>query len=241
MYKILHIENSTFLHEIAKEIITKKGFEYICCDTYTEALIILNEIDIDLILTATNISGMKVNDFIEEVKYKNEALPICIVTSNDNSKLLFDVGADNYISKNNLIYELESYIDNTFISLSNNDIFNDKKIAILDDNALSRLEIKDILQKYNKKNIYSFKSGIELFNSNKIFDIYLVDIVLKDESGLNVIKKIKSLNENSIIIAITASYNQNILSEALDLGADDIINKPINEKLLISKINARLR
>ncbi|VYU66901.1 response regulator [Clostridium tertium] len=241
MYKILHIENSNFLHSIVKEVVTKKGFEYISCDTYTEALIILDEIEIDLILTATNIIGMNINDFIEEVKLKNETLPICIVSSNDNSKILFDAGANNYISKTDLISELESYIDNTFIFEKNNITFNDKKIAIIDDNVLSILQIKDILQKYNSKNIYSFKSGIELFKSNKIFDIYLVDIILKDESGLNIIKKIRNLNPSSIIIGITALSNENTLSEVLDYGADDIVNKPVNEKLLISKIKARLR
>ena len=128
-----------------------------------------------------------------------------------------------------------------FISPLKGNILNDRQVAIIDDNVLSRLEVKNILQKYHSKNIYSFNNGCELFKANKTFDIYLVDIVLKNESGLNLIKKIKSLNKDSIIIAITALYNQDVLSEALDFGADDIINKPINEKLLISKINARLR
>lgn len=241
MYTILHIEISTFLQNIVKEVVTKKGFDYISCDTYTEALILLNEIEIDLILTATNITGMSINDFIEEVKHKNETLEVCIVSSNENSKILFDAGANNYISKTDLVSELESYIDNKFIHKPNNVSFNDKKIAIVDDNTLSLLEIKDILQKYNSKNMYSFKSGTELFKSNKMFDIYLVDIILKDESGLNVIKKIRNLNPNSIIIGITALSNQNVLSEVLDYGADDVVNKPVNEKLLISKIKARLR
>ena len=241
MYKILHIENSTFLHSIVKEVVTKKNFEYISCDTYTEALIILNETEIDLILTATNIKGMNINDFIEEVKHINETLPICIISSNDNSKIFFDAGANNYISKTNLVSELESYINNASIYQQNNVLFDDKKIAIIDDNTLSLLEIKDILQKYISKNMYSFKSGTELFKSNKIFDIYLVDIILKDESGLNIIKKIRNLNPSSIIIGITALSNENTLSEVLDYGADDIVNKPVNEKLLISKIKARLR
>lgn len=241
MYKILHIENSYFLHDVVKEIVNRKGFEYISCDTYTEALIILNEIKVDLILTATNILGMTINDFIKEVKFEDKNLPICIVTSNDNSKMLFDVGATNYISKNNLVTELENYIDNTFLSKANNILFIDKKIAVIDDSALSRLEVKDILQKYNIKNTSYFKSGFELFASTKTFDIFLVDMILKDEYGVNIIKKIRSLYADSIIIAVTALYNQNILSEVLDYGADDIVNKPINEKLLISKLNARLR
>lgn len=241
MYKILHIENSYFLHDVVKEIVNRKGIEYISCDTYTEALIILNEIKVDLILTATNILGMTINDFIKEVKFEDKNLPICIVTSNDNSKMLFDVGATNYISKNNLVSELENYIDTTFLSKTNNILFIHKKIAVIDDSALSRLEVKDILQKYNIKNTSYFKSGVELFASTKTFDIFLVDMILKDEYGVNIIKKIRGLYPDSIIIAITALYNQNILSEVLDYGADDIVNKPINEKLLISKLNARLR
>lgn len=241
MVRILHIENSNFLHDIANDVINKKGFEYLSCNTYTEALIILREIKVDLILTATNIIGMTINDFIKEVKYENSDLPICIVTSNDNSKILFDIGANNYISKNNLVSELENYLDNMFFSKVGNTLFHDKSIAVIDDNALSRLEIKNIFQNYDFKNVSYFKSGTELFNLNKIFDIYLIDMILKDEYGINIIKKIRKSNNNSIIIAITALDNQNILSEVLDFGADDIINKPINEKLLISKINARLR
>ena len=66
-------------------------------------------------------------------------------------------------------------------------------------------------------------------------------MILKDEYGTNIITKVREENKNAIIISMTALDNQETLAEVLDYGADDVVNKPLNEKFLISKLKARVR
>ena len=97
------------------------------------------------------------------------------------------------------------------------------------------------MQNYNIEDIEYYEGGNELFKSNKKYDIYLIDMILKDEYGSNIIRRVREENEKAIIIAMTALDNQETLAEVLDYGADDVVNKPLNGKFLISKLKARIR
>lgn len=67
-----------------------------------------------------------------------------------------------------------------------------------------------------------------------------VDVYLeKGEIGLELIPGIKELYPNAVIIAITAGEDPNIISEALSMGADDFIQKPIRPEELRARMTAR--
>ncbi|WP_010294943.1 response regulator [Clostridium senegalense] len=113
--------------------------------------------------------------------------------------------------------------------------------AIVDDNSLEKMIEKDILNKYGINNVEYFNSGKELFESGKKYDLYLIDIVLQNEFGKDLIQKIRNNNRKAIIIAVTSLTNSKILSSILNSGADDIIGKPIDENLFISKLKTNIR
>lgn len=75
----------------------------------------------------------------------------------------------------------------------------------------------------------------------KKYDIYLIDIILKNEFGKDIIRKIRRSNIDSSIIAVTALDNNKALSKILDCGADDFITKPIDEELFIAKLKSNVR
>lgn len=241
MYTILHVESSKFVHDMVRDVIKEKGCVYLETDSYNEALMVLEENDVDLILTSTKALGMDVHDFIKEVKYQYKGVPICIVTASSNVKPLIDAGANNYIPKNDLINELQRYIDEKVKVHLQADILQDKSIAIIDDSPLARLQVKEMLQGYDIEDVSYFEGGSDLFKANRNFDIYLIDMILKDEYGTNIITKVREENSSAKIIAMTALDNPDTLAEVLDYGADDIVNKPLSEKFLISKLKARVR
>lgn len=75
------------------------------------------------------------------------------------------------------------------------------------------------------------REGIEKFESGRP-DLVILDIRLPDISGIEVLKKIKKINEKTFVIMITAFHDMQTTIEAMKYGAFDYIHKPINIKEL---------
>lgn len=74
--------------------------------------------------------------------------------------------------------------------------------------------------------------GLEEFEKEK-FDIVVTDIRMPHMDGISMIKKIKEINEEQIIIVTSAHDDSSYLMELIDLGVDGFILKPLElEKLL---------
>lgn len=72
-------------------------------------------------------------------------------------------------------------------------------------------------------------------------ELVLLDIELPDIDGRSLCQRIKSEFPESRIIMITGHSASSDVAEGLNLGADDYLPKPIDEKELIARINARFR
>ncbi len=74
-------------------------------------------------------------------------------------------------------------------------------------------------------------------------DLVLLDIMLPDEDGLDVIKKLRSnLSTREIpVIMVTAKSSEIDKVKGLDAGADDYMTKPFGVMELISRVKALLR
>lgn len=74
-------------------------------------------------------------------------------------------------------------------------------------------------------------------------DLILLDIMLPDEDGVSVLKKLKSRpdTENIPVIMMTAKSSEYDKVLGLDSGADDYITKPFGVMELISRVKAVIR
>jgi len=90
-----------------------------------------------------------------------------------------------------------------------------------------------------------FEEGNTLFKQLKkdMPDIILLDIMLPEEDGISILKKIRSSEKlKSIpVIMLTAKGSEFDKVKGLNSGADDYITKPFGVMELISRINAVLR
>lgn len=90
-----------------------------------------------------------------------------------------------------------------------------------------------------------FETGNELLEAvrEKKPDLILLDIMMPDEDGLSVLKKLKSSRETDEIPVIleTARSTEFDTVTGLDLGADDYLSKPYGMMEMISRIRAVLR
>lgn len=76
----------------------------------------------------------------------------------------------------------------------------------------------------------------------KIFpDLVMLDIMLPEEDGLSILKKLRADNEDIPIIMLTAKDSEFDKVTGLDMGADDYIAKPFGMTELVSRVRALLR
>lgn len=93
--------------------------------------------------------------------------------------------------------------------------------------------------------VKSFENGKKFLEQFKLEtpDIVLLDLMLPDMSGSDIIKKIRSNQkyENVHIIVVSAKHMTMDKVENLDLGADDYIEKPFDLLELMSRVEAHAR
>ncbi|GAB4557506.1 MAG: sigma-54 dependent transcriptional regulator [Geothermobacteraceae bacterium] len=63
-------------------------------------------------------------------------------------------------------------------------------------------------------------------------DIVILDINLPDISGIEILRRIKQAESDTIVIMMTANGNADSLVEAFQLGADDYFGKPFNLQMV---------
>ncbi len=105
------------------------------------------------------------------------------------------------------------------------------------------------IQRYALKNsgfdVQEFSCGKELCGAleNNIPSLILLDIMLPEEDGLDILSKLRKNNATSRIpvIMVTAKSSELDKVKGLDLGADDYMTKPFGIMELISRVKALLR
>ncbi|CUS98426.1 sigma-54-dependent transcriptional regulator [Candidatus Chrysopegis kryptomonas] len=103
------------------------------------------------------------------------------------------------------------------------------KVMVIDDDELFNRSITQVL-KDSGYDVVSYLSGEEALKNlqDDQPDIILLDIFLKDENGLDVLKKIKAEDSLLPVLMITAYSDVTLAVQAIKLGADDFILKPLD-------------
>jgi diguanylate cyclase (GGDEF)-like protein len=115
-----------------------------------------------------------------------------------------------------------------------------KKLNLLyvEDDETVNMIFSSIFEKY-AKNIYSAfngEEGLELFKNNHI-DIVISDIQMPKMNGIEMAKEIRKINDTTSIIFTTAFGDSEYLKEAIEIGVDAYILKPIDKEKILKKLN----
>ena len=115
------------------------------------------------------------------------------------------------------------------------------KILVVDDEVSIREMIKKGLSQMGEFNVETAQNGVEAIEKieKEIFDLVLTDLKMPEMDGLELLKNIKGTRPEVMVILMTAYGSIETAVEAMKMGANDYITKPINfEDLLlhISKV-----
>ncbi|AFA48144.1 response regulator transcription factor [Acetobacterium woodii] len=118
-----------------------------------------------------------------------------------------------------------------------------KEILIIeDDKKISRIiELQLNHSGFKTVKAFSGREGIEAYNLNPAFALILLDIMLPEVSGYEVLKYIKTQNNHIPVILLTAKDDTSDVVTGFDLGADDYVTKPFNFDELLARIKANIR
>ncbi|MCZ6773899.1 MAG: response regulator [Proteobacteria bacterium] len=112
-------------------------------------------------------------------------------------------------------------------------------ILAVDDNRMNRLKLVRMLEKegYDVSQAEGGRKALTMLRAN-IFELVLLDILMPDVDGFQVLREMKqeaALRDIPVIV-VTAVEDMNSVNECLELGAVDYVAKPVDAKLLIDRV-----
>jgi two-component system cell cycle response regulator len=170
-------------------------------------------------------------------------LPVVILTANEGDyyeKQAFNLGAFDFLKKPFKQGQLLRYLLDYF-----NEELTEGTVLVIEDSTIQNETICQQLRLKNMQPI-SANNAVEAMRyllSGIDIDVILMDIFLPQYTGYDLISILKSDERFSFIpiVGLTAFKEKDILSEILNLGADDFIYKPYNINEFFSRVRANIR
>ena len=117
-------------------------------------------------------------------------------------------------------------------------------IYIVEDDRNIR-EIETIALKNSGYTVEAFELAKPFYRrlDERTPDLVLLDVMLPDEDGLDILKKLRSRGDTKRlpILMVTAKSTELDKVRGLDMGADDYLSKPFGVMELVSRVKALLR
>lgn len=172
--------------------------------------------------------------------------PISIIIISDQIDFLakthlYDLGIMTVMRKTGFSFgRLNKYLDTISQEIETIKTLSELNIAVIDDSRFSLEIIKAFFLKYNITKVAYYQNAADFMNQNFMYDLYLVDLVMPDYDGEDIIYNIREYNHNAIVILITTYGEGKAISHCLAIGADDFILKPLDFKLFMLRIHTCL-
>ncbi len=117
----------------------------------------------------------------------------------------------------------------------------DAKILIGDDSILARKQLKDVLTSLGATRFVEAVNGneaVEKFIAEKP-DLIFLDIIMPIKDGISAVREIIAEDAAAQIIIVSSVGTQHQLKAAIEAGAKDFVQKPINAEQIASIVSSR--
>jgi two-component system chemotaxis response regulator CheY len=118
-----------------------------------------------------------------------------------------------------------------------------KTILICDDSILARKQLMDTIKALNTDvNFLEGKNGqeaVDLYKEHKP-DLVFLDIVMPLKDGTTAVKEIMEFDSSAVIIIVSSVGTQLQLKSAIEAGAKDFVQKPIDAEQIQKLVSKQL-
>jgi two-component system, OmpR family, phosphate regulon response regulator OmpR len=116
------------------------------------------------------------------------------------------------------------------------------RILVVDDDT----RIRDLLRRYLTQEGFDVilaedGKALDRFLQRDAIDLIVLDLMMPGEDGLSICRRLRSANNRTPIIMLTAKSEDVDRIVGLEVGADDYLSKPFNPRELLARIHAVLR
>ncbi len=114
------------------------------------------------------------------------------------------------------------------------------QLLIVDDDPDFREELRDCLDDYTIIEAVNGADALAILKKPNAVDLVILDAVMPQLSGLEVLREIKRIKPDLAIIMLTGQSSKDIAIDALKGRADDYIEKPINVVRFLETVQSTL-
>lgn len=114
------------------------------------------------------------------------------------------------------------------------------KILLVDDDRELTSLLKELLEMegFDVLVAYDGEQALELLDDS--IDLLLLDVMMPKKNGIDTLKALRQTHQTPVIM-LTARGSELDRVLGLELGADDYLPKPFNDRELVARIRAILR
>ena len=119
---------------------------------------------------------------------------------------------------------------------------NGMSVLVVDDDRAILRTFTRILQRagFSTETADNGKEALEKIKARS-YDVALIDMILGDSNGLDLLPKIEETSPNTVKIIITGADSSEKRTEACRNGADAYLTKPVSPELLLNIFQEKLK
>ncbi len=255
--RVMVVDGSKVARRLIEQVLVKDvpGVTVVSCETGEEAKAALQDGVIDLVTTALrlpDIDGLELAHYIRE-HAPQAYIPIIVVSGDAQERLVsrsFGDDVTDYFDKGLGCGALSAFIQGYVRPEAGGG-----EVLYVEDSRVVAVATRRMLEKNGMKVIHviSVEDALAHLETMKAQgrvpgpDIILTDVYLKGGlTGKDLLEKVRGADYSYAkgqlpILVMTGDDNPGNQSELLRMGANDLVQKPIEERLLITKLVFQLR
>ena len=261
--KILIVEDHEGTLFSLKSLLKDVGSSILSSGTGQEALAVLSDQDVDIIILDLNLPDISGFELLEEVqRIKSEKMPRIIIYSGrelEREEYNYLRGFTGTIivkgtnSEDRLMDEVSLFLSSVKQALptkeqpepqllhSNSEVLKGKHVLLVDDDLRNTFALSSVLKKMglDVEMADNGKMALEyLINTPKKVDVVLMDIMMPIMDGYEAMREIRKIAKFQTlpIIALTAKAMPEDRAKCINAGASDYLTKPVDVDKLKSSV-----
>ncbi|SEM38743.1 Response regulator receiver domain-containing protein [Pseudoxanthomonas sp. GM95] len=255
--RVMVVDGSKMVRKLIADVLKRDlpQVEVIGCATLAEARKALAEGPVDLVTTALSLksgSGLEVARAVRETAGQ-AYVPVIVVSGEAQAHLeerRFTEFVTDYFDKalghEALAAFIHGYVQPEPLPGSTVLYVEDSRVVAETTKRMLERHDLNVVHVLRAEDAFALLTAESLGMSKHQFDVVLTDVTLKGElSGMDIIQRVRvdfAYGKRRLpILVMTGDSNRDNQAELLQQGANDLVLKPIEERLLVTKVLFQLR
>ncbi|MBN1960130.1 MAG: response regulator [Deltaproteobacteria bacterium] len=237
---ILLVDDELEYLEITARALHRHGLDVKTAADGARALELVRHNNFDTIILDERMPGLNGSEVFQLIKQQNPDIPVIILTGHGTIKQAFEIsrmGVFEYLTKPCDINKLVKVIHRACSDSKNEIAIENIKVLLVDDNQEFVSSLDRVLSHrgFKVSSSTNATAALELL-AEQHFDVAILDLVMPEIGGLELLKQIKQQYQHIEVIMLTGHPSVQQAITGMDDGAFDFMVKPPAIETLIIQV-----